>query len=265
MADYQFIQLEQTGRTALVTINRPHALNALNRQVLAELDRVLAGLASAPATGAVVITGAGNRSFVAGADIAEMRNMDPAEARRFSESGQQVFNRIEAFPKPVIAAVNGFCLGGGCELAISCHLRVAARSARFGQPEVKLGLLPGFGGTVRLSRLAGSGAAFELLLTGEMIAAEEALRLGLVNRVVEDAELMSVSLGLAETILANSPAAIRSCLEAVRRGAEIPLQEALALESALFGLCFANADAREGIQAFLEKRPARFSEGEGDQ
>jgi enoyl-CoA hydratase len=263
MAVETTVRIETQDRLAVVTIDRPSALNALNMQVLGELLAVLDRIESDPRVGAVILTGGGNRSFVAGADIAEMRGMDPAAARDFSGRGQHVCGRLEALSKPVIAAVNGFCLGGGCELALACHLRVAARSARFGQPEVKLGLIPGFGGTVRLARLVGRGAALELLLTGEMISAEEAWRIGLVNRLVEDQELLPACRALAAEILERSPAAVRSALEAVRRGSDMPQPEALAFEAALFGLSFASADAREGLEAFLEKRPPRFWGREG--
>ncbi len=263
MAEQPTVRTERDGRLAVVTIDRPSALNALNTQVLEELLAVLGEIESDSRVGAVILTGAGSRSFVAGADIAAMLGMDPLTARDFSRHGQRVCDRLETLSKPVIAAVNGFCLGGGCELALACHVRVAARSARFGQPEVKLGLIPGFGGTVRLARLVGRASALELLLTGEMIPAEEAWRIGLVNRVVEDQELLPTCRALAGRILEQSPVAVRYALEAVRRGAEMPQGEALALEAALFGLSFASADAREGLAAFLEKRPPRFARQEG--
>lgn len=259
MPEFETIKIEVAARVAVLTVDRPQALNALNSRVLSELDAGLAGMLADPGVGALVVTGAGPKSFVAGADISEMLDFDPAAARQFSRAGQRVMSALEQSPKPVIAAVNGFCLGGGCELAMSCHLRVAGRSARLGQPEVKLGLIPGFGGTVRLARLVGRAKALELILTGEMISADEALRIGLVNRVVEDAEVVVAALELAGSILSRSPAAVAAALETVRRGSDLAVEPALAWESTMFGLSFSTRDAREGMAAFLEKRPARFT------
>lgn len=249
-----------TDGVVTVTINRPAALNALSREMLAELATVVGELAGDPAARAVILTGAGERAFVAGADIAVMREMGPTAARELALLGQGVCRAIERCPKPVIAAVNGFALGGGCELALSCDIRLAADSARFGQPEVNLGIIPGFGGSQRLPRLIGRGRALELLLTGEMIDAREAWRLGLVNRVVPAAELLAEAQNLAEKIAAKGLVALRLCKEAVINGQELDLERACAYEADLFALTFATDDQREGMTAFLDKRPARFSD-----
>ncbi len=208
--------------------------------------------------GAVVLTGAGEKAFIAGADIKQLSYLDPVAAKEFSRRGQAVMKVIESFPKPVVAAVNGFCLGGGCEVALACHMRLAGKKARFGLPEVKLGLIPGYGGTQRLARLVGRGAALEMMLSGEMVSAQEAYRIGLVNRVFEDEVLVEEAFKLASSIISNSPSAVRYCLEAVNSGIQMPLSEALDMESTLFGLCFATEDSAEGISAFLEKRKPDF-------
>ncbi|GBC79172.1 Short-chain-enoyl-CoA hydratase [bacterium HR09] len=256
MADV--VLVEDRGRVRWLTINRPEKLNALNREVLAALERAFAEAVAESSVGAVVITGAAEKAFVAGADIAEFQGLSPAQAQALARRGQALFSTIEESPKPVIAAVNGFALGGGMELAMACHLRVAAENAKFGQPEVKLGLIPGYGGTQRLPRLVGKGRALELLLTGAMIDAATALSWGLVNRVVPQAELSASAQKLAEDILAVAPTAVTRCLEAVNVGLEGPLAEGLQMEAALFGLCAATEDFKEGVSAFLEKRPARF-------
>lgn len=256
MADV--VLVEDRGRVRWLTINRPEKLNALNREVLAALERAFAEAMAEPGVGAVVITGSGEKAFVAGADIAEFQGLSPAQAQALARRGQALFSTIEEAPKPVIAAVNGFALGGGMELAMACHLRVAAENAKFGQPEVKLGLIPGYGGTQRLPRLVGKGRALELLLTGAMIDAATALSWGLVNRVVPQAELAASAQKLAEDILAVAPTAVSRCLEAVNVGLESPLADGLQMEAALFGLCAATEDFKEGVSAFLEKRPARF-------
>ncbi|HUK12958.1 MAG TPA: enoyl-CoA hydratase-related protein [Thermoanaerobaculaceae bacterium] len=242
-----------------ITINRPAKLNALNVAVLDELEQAFAAVEAEPAVRAAVLTGAGEKAFVAGADIAEFQGLSAAAGQALARRGQELFAAIAALDKPVIAAVNGFALGGGCELAMACHLRVAASSAKFGQPEVKLGLIPGYGGTQRLPRLVGRARALELLLTGRPIDAATALQWGLVNRVVEPAELQSAAQALAEETLAVSPAAVARCLEAVETGLDLPLGRAEQMEAALFGLCFATDDLREGVAAFLEKRPPRFT------
>ncbi|MGC8916657.1 MAG: enoyl-CoA hydratase/isomerase family protein [Thermoanaerobaculum sp.] len=256
MADVLLV--EDRGRVRWLTINRPEKLNALNRDVLQALEEAFAEACAASHVGAVVITGGGEKAFVAGADIAEFQGMTPAEGQALAVRGQKLFSAMESAPKPVIAAVNGFALGGGMELAMACHLRVASEGAKFGQPEVKLGLIPGYGGTQRLPRLVGRGRALELLLTGKMIDATTALAWGLVNRVVPAGELREAAQSLAEEILAVAPTAVRWCLEAVRRGLDAPLSVGLAGEAAFFGLCAATEDFREGVTAFLEKRPPRF-------
>ena len=251
------LTVEVADRLAVVTINRPEVRNALSRQVLAELREVLAQLTGADAVGVVAFTGGGDKSFVAGADISQLRHYDLHTG--LDAEMQRTFDAIETFPKPTIAAVNGFALGGGCELAMACHLRVASDSARFGQPEVKLGIGPGYGGTVRLPRLVGRGRALELLLTGAMIDAQEAWRIGLVNRVVPADRVIAESTGLLRAILENGPLAVRACLELVDTGLDLGVDQALGLEAARFGLLSATADMREGTRAFLEKRKPQFT------
>lgn len=243
---------------ATITVNRPDKLNALNTAVITELGLAIDAAGRDAAVGAVILTGAGPRAFVAGADIGELSGQSPFEGKQRSLAGQAVFGRFEALRKPVVAAVNGFCLGGGCELAMACHLRLASESAKFGQPEVKLGIGPGYGGTVRLPRLVGRGRAIQLLLTGELIDAQEAWRIGLVNRVVPADRLLAESEALLRTILAQGPLAVQAVLEAVDAGSEMTSQDALLLEANHFGLLSSTQDMREGMQAFLEKRPARF-------
>jgi len=255
---YSTLLLHTRDGIATVTVNRPDKLNALNATVIGELGEVAETLRSDAAIRGVILTGAGPKAFVAGADISELAAQGPVEAKARALRGQAVFRRYEALRKPVIAAVNGFCLGGGCELAMACHIRLAAESARFGQPEVKLGLGPGYGGTVRLPRLVGRGRALELLLTGTMIDAQEAWRIGLVNRVVPGDQLLPEAEKLLGTILAQGPLAVAAVLEAVDAGLEMSQHEALVLEANHFGLLSSTADMREGIQAFLEKRTAAF-------
>ena len=255
---YATLLYDVVDRLARITINRPDKLNALNGAVIAELDRAIGEIARDPAVRGVVLTGAGAKAFVAGADIAEIAAQGPVDGKARALEGQRVFRRLERCGKPVVAAVNGFALGGGCELAMACHFRVAAEGARFGQPEVKLGIGPGYGGTVRLPRLVGRGRALELLLTGAMIDAQEAFRIGLVNRVVPADCLLPESEQLLTAILANGPLAIQACLEAVDTGLDLGLDEALLLEANLFGLLSGTADMREGTAAFLAKRPPRF-------
>jgi enoyl-CoA hydratase len=246
-------------RIATITLNRPDKLNALNRVTITELGEAMVEARADPSVGAIILTGAG-RAFAAGADISELHGLSAVEAQELSGRGQTVFRLIETSPKPVIAAVNGFALGGGCELTLACHIRIAgADGARFGQPEVKLGLLPGYGGTQRLPRLVGAGRAMHLLLTGETVRADEALRIGLVTQVVPDAELQSAARKLAEAILANGPLALALTIDAVHRGMGMSLENGLTLETAYFGTLAASADASEGTKAFLEKRPAHFA------
>ena len=255
---YELLTYQVADRIATLTVNRPDKLNALNDATMAELGRAIDEARSDQAVGGIILTGAG-RAFVAGADIAELRAKNATAVYALARRGQEVFRRFETSPKPVIAAVNGFALGGGCELAMSCHLRIASESAKFGQPEVKLGITPGYGGTQRLTRLIGRGRALQLLLTGEMIDAAEAHRLGLVNRVVPtgDAAVEEARRMLAQ-MLANGPLALAQCIETVNRGADISLEEALALEAAAFGMLASTEDMREGTSAFLEKRAANF-------
>jgi enoyl-CoA hydratase len=255
---YRNLQLEKRDGVAVVTVSRPKKLNALNSQTLAELDAVFAALASDPEVKGVIVTGAGEKAFVAGADISELAGLDAGAGRAMSERGQRVFDRIEWLGEPVVAAVNGFALGGGCELALACHVRVASETASLGTPEVKLGLICGYGGTQRLPRLVGRGPALEILLTGERVKAPEALRLGLVNRVVPPDQLLTEAEALVRTMIANGPLALRATLEAVHGGLDRPLGEAQAGEAQLFGELCATADAAEGTAAFLEKRAPRF-------
>lgn len=255
---YQNLLYEKRDRIAYVTINRPDKLNALNAATMRELQDVFTSIARDDEVGVVILTGAGEKAFVAGADINELAVQGPIEGKQTAEYGQNVLRLIENLGKPVIAAINGYALGGGCELALACTLRVAAENARLGQPEVKLGIIPGYGGTQRLPRLVGKGIALELLLTGEMISAEEAHRIGLVNHVTRREDVIPTAEKIARQILANAPLAVRFCLEAVTAGLEMPLDEALQLEATLFGLSTTTEDMREGTRAFLEKRPAHF-------
>jgi len=256
---FELLDIERDAAVAVVTLNRPKALNALNRQLLTELSAVLAQLGAADDVRVVVLTGAGERAFVAGADISELAALDAESARRFAEAGQALFRALETLGKPSIASVNGFALGGGCELAMACTLRIASDQAQFGQPEVDLGTLPGFGGTQRLPRLVGRGRALALLLSGERIGAAEAERIGLVNRVVPAADLRAESMALAHLLAGKPPVAIRYILKAVHDGGDLTLDRAQALEASLFGLAAATADMKEGTSAFLEKRKAAFS------
>lgn len=254
---YETLLCETRDGVANVTLNRPEKLNALNQKVFQELSDCFAAIEHDEAVRAVIITGAGERAFAAGADLKEFSKLDAIAGEAASRRGQEVFNRIENLRKPVIAAVRGYALGGGCELALACTLRVAAESAVFGQPEVKVGLIPGYGGSQRLPRLVGKGRALEMILTGEPVAAQEAFRIGLVNSVVPDSDLMSAAERLARKIMLQAPVAVGLVLEAVQRGMEAANGEML--ETALFGLCCATQDMKEGVQAFLEKRPPRFA------
>jgi enoyl-CoA hydratase len=255
---YATLLLEIRDAVAFVTVNRPEKLNALNAAVIAELGDVAERIGKDPAIRGMILTGAGPKAFVAGADIGEIAAQGPVDGKARALEGQRVFRKLEQCGKPVIAAVNGFALGGGCELAMACHLRVASEQARFGQPEVKLGIGPGYGGTVRLPRLVGKGRALELLLTGQMIDAQEAYRIGLVNRVVPADRLMSESEQILRSILENGPLAVQACLEAVDTGLDVGVDEALLLEANLFGLLSGTADMREGTAAFVAKRTPAF-------
>ena len=250
--------LERAGAIATVTINRPKVLNALNTQTLDELRRVVLDLKQDDAVRVVILTGAGEKAFVAGADINELAVQTPVTGREHALSGQHVFDLLENLGKPVIAAINGFALGGGCELAMACTLRLAADTARLGQPEISLGLIPGYAGTQRLPRLVGKGKAMELILTGAPIAADEAQRIGLVNRVVPAAELMKAAKELAAQLAKSAPIAMRYIINAVNKGVEMPFAEACQYEATLFGLVASTEDMREGTRAFLEKRKPDF-------
>ena len=256
MSDCLTIQREE--RAAVLTINRPQQLNALNKEVFDALDDWFRSAADDPGLGGVIVTGAGEKAFVAGADIREFADFAPEQALALSRRGQAVFARIERFPRPVIAAVNGFALGGGCELALACHIRIASTKARFGTPEVTLGVIPGYGATQRLPRLVGKGRALEILLTGRHVPAEEALRIGLANAVAEPAELLSAARAMLDSMLDKGPLALQAALAVVNTGLDLPLGEALEVEARAFGRLFGTADLREGTRAFLEKRKAAF-------
>jgi enoyl-CoA hydratase len=255
---YTFLTLDVADRIATLTVNRPDKLNALNDATIRELGEAIEELRGRDDVGGVILTGAG-RAFVAGADIAELAAQTPVEGKARALLGQEIFRRFETSPKPTIAAVNGFALGGGCELAMACHVRIASEQAKFGQPEAKLGVGPGYGGTQRLPRLVGRGRALQLLLTGEMIDAQEAYRIGLANRVVPAAELLPTARAMMAAMLANGPHALAVCIEAVNFGMESSLEDGLNLEANHFGLLSSTADMREGTQAFLEKRAAAFA------
>ena len=243
---------------ARLTINRPEKLNALDRQTMREIDAVVGRARDDAQVGVLLVCGAGEKAFVAGADIKAMANQSAMESLGMTTLGQRVARQIELLAKPVIAAVNGFAFGGGCELALACHMRLASENAVLGLPEVSLGIIPGYGGTQRLPRLVGPGRALELILSGRRIKAEEAERIGLVNRVVPREQLLDEALRLAQSILKNGPLAVTAALEAVRRGLELPLEAGLRLESGLFGILAASEDMHEGLKAFLEKRPPSF-------
>jgi enoyl-CoA hydratase len=255
---YQNLLVETRENVTFVTINRPDKLNALNDRTVEELDAAFTAIGIDPVTRGVILTGAGEKAFVAGADIAELATQSPVDGRERSLRGQRVLDRIERLGKPVVAAVNGFALGGGCELAMACHVRVASENAKLGTPEVKLGIMCGYAGTQRLPRLVGKGRALEMLLTGEMVDAAEALRIGLVNRVVPREKLLAEAEGLLRKMLANGPVSLRFTLDAVTDGLEMGFDEAQRNEATLFGLICTTEDMKEGTRAFLEKRPARF-------
>ena len=255
---YENILYEVRDVIAYVTFNRPKVLNALNHATLAELRQALEAARDDSAVRVLIVTGAGEKAFVAGADISELARMNPVSGQATSLFGQSVIRNFETMGKPSIAAINGFCLGGGCELALACSMRVASKTARIGQPEVKLGIMPGYGGSQRLPRLVGKGLAHEMILSGEMISADEALRIGLVNHVTEPGDLISTCEAIARKIIEKGPLAVRYCMEAIERGMEMPQEEGLFLEATLFGLCASTDDMREGTTAFLEKRPPVF-------
>jgi enoyl-CoA hydratase len=257
--DSRTVKLErEDDGIAIITVNRPDKLNALNADTIQALGGVLREVHGDAAIRAVVLTGAGEKAFVAGADIAELSKMGPVDGVQVSRAGQVVFRMLERMPQPVIAAVNGFALGGGLELAMACHIRIASSRAKFGLPEAKLGIIPGYGGTVRLPRLVGRGRALELILTGDMIDAAEAFRIGLVNRVEEPEALLDAARAMARKMIANGPVALALAIEAVDHGMTVTIDEAQVLESNLFGLLASTEDMREGMQAFLEKRKAEF-------
>jgi enoyl-CoA hydratase len=255
---YENLIYEKKDGIAWITFNRPNVLNALNRKTIEELHAILTDARDDAAVRVLILTGSGERAFVAGADINELARQTPVGGKEFSLYGQSVFHLLDRIGKPSICAINGFALGGGCELALSCSIRLASNSARLGQPEVKLGIVPGYGGSQRLARLCGKGMAHELCLTGEMISAEEAQRIGLVNHIYEPTELLPAAEAMAKKIIEKAPLAVKYCMEAIERGVEMPQEEGLFLEATLFGVCCATEDMREGTKAFLEKRPANF-------
>ena len=258
---YENILYEKRDGIAFITFNRPKVLNALNRKTVEELRDALIDARDDVSVRVLILTGAGEKSFVAGADISELAQRTAVDGKDFALFGQGVVHLLETMGKPSICAINGFALGGGCEVAMCCSIRLASKNAKIGQPEVKLGIIPGYGGTQRLARLCGKGVAHELCLSGEMIGAEEALRIGLVNHVYEPAELLPAAEALAKKIIANAPLAVKYTMEAIERGVEMPQEEGLFLEASLFGLTCASEDMREGTKAFLEKRAASFKGG----
>jgi len=255
---YENLLYEKKDGIAYITFNRPKVLNALNRQTIEEFRSVLLDARDDAAVRVLILTGSGEKAFVAGADINELAQQSPVNGKEFSIYGQGVFHLLETMGKPSICAINGFALGGGCELALSCTIRLASKTAKLGQPEVKLGIIPGYGGSQRMARLCGKGVAHELCLTGEMITSEEAMRIGLVNHIYEAGELLPAAEAMAKKIIEKAPLAVKYCMEAIERGVEMPQEEGLFLEATLFGLCCATEDMREGTRAFLEKRSAAF-------
>jgi len=255
---FENLLFEKKGAIAYITVNRPKVLNALNSATMSELHRAFTSVRDDEEVRVAILTGAGEKAFIAGADIGELAKQDAVAGKEYAQRGQAVLDLIENLGKPVIACINGFALGGGCEVAMACTLRIASETAKLGQPEVKLGIIPGYGGTQRLPRLVGKGVANQILLTGEMISAQDALQIGLVNEVVPAAELVARAEAIAQKIIANAPLAIRYCLEAVNKGMEMTLNEGLFLEASLFGVCCATEDKAEGTKAFLEKRTAEF-------
>jgi enoyl-CoA hydratase len=259
MVEYKNLLIEKDGKIVVISINRPRELNALNEDTVLELDKAFLDIQADNSISAVILTGSGEKAFVAGADITEMVAMASVEARNWSRLGQQVFSKIEKFPKPVIAAINGFALGGGCELAMSCDIRVAAENAKFGQPEVNLGIIPGFAGTQRLSRLVGKGRAKLLIYTGDVIDVKEAYRIGLVDMVVPSEELLSSSKKLAQKITSKAQVAVNQAKIVINTGLDMDMESANVLEAEMFALCFSTLDQTEGMQAFKEKRKPIFT------
>lgn len=252
------IKYEKRGNIAYITVARPKVLNALNMATMGELACVFTGVKNDAEIRVVILTGEGEKAFIAGADINELATQSGVQGKEYASRGQAVLDLIENCGKPVIACINGFALGGGCEVAMACTMRIASENAKLGQPEVKLGIIPGYGGTQRLPRLVGKGLAQQILLTGEIISAQEALRIGLVNEVVAAAELLPRAEAIAAKIIANAPLAVQYVIEAVNKGMEMTLQEGLFLEASLFGVCCGTEDKNEGTKAFLEKRAADF-------
>jgi enoyl-CoA hydratase/carnithine racemase len=252
------ILFEKKNSVAYVTVNRPKVLNALNMATMEELRAAFHGIKNDAGVRVVILTGAGGKAFIAGADIGELAQHDAVSGKEYTQRGQSVLNLIENLGKPVIACINGFALGGGCEIAMACTMRLASESAKLGQPEVKLGIIPGYGGTQRLPRLVGKGIAMQLVLTGEMISAQEAHRIGLVNEVTASADLIARAEAIAQTIIANAPLAVQYAMEAVNKGMEMTLAEGLYVEATLFGVSCATEDKKEGTTAFFEKRAAQF-------
>jgi len=253
------VRTENKDGVLIITIDRPKVLNALNAQTVAEIGEAFDAARDDASVKCVILTGGGEKAFVAGADINELAQMTPVTGKATAEKGQKIFRAIERFPKPVIAAVNGFALGGGCELALACHIRIASEKAQLGLPEVTLGIIPGYGGTQRMARLLGKGKALELILTGDRIKADEAERIGLVNKVVPADQLMTVAEEMARTIAKRGPLAVRAAIEAVMSGSDMPFEEGQFLEATLFGLLASTQDMKEGMAAFLEKRAAEFT------
>ena len=255
---YENLLYEKRDGIGFITFNRPKVLNALNHKTMEELRDILIAAREDAAVRVLILTGAGEKSFVAGADIAELAVQTPVSGKDTAGFGQGVLQLLETIGKPSIAAINGFALGGGCEVALACSIRLASKTAKLGQPEVKLGIMTGYGGSQRLTRLCGKGVAYEICLTGEMFPAEEALRMGLVNHVYEPADLLPAAEALAKKIIANAPLSVKFTMEAIERGTQMPLAEGQYLETTLFGVLAATEDMREGTRAFLEKRPAQF-------
>ncbi len=256
--NYENILIEKKNSIAYVTVNRPKVLNALNMATMEELRGAFTDIKSDASIRVAILTGSGEKAFIAGADIGELAKHDAVSGKEYTHKGQSVLDLIENLGKPVIACINGFALGGGCEIAMACTFRLASENAKLGQPEVKLGIMPGYGGTQRLPRLVGKGVALQILLAGEMITAQEAHRIGLVNEVVAAADLIPRAEAIAQKIIANAPLAVQYAMEAVNKGMEMTLAEGLYLEATLFGVCCATEDKKEGTAAFLEKRPAQF-------
>lgn len=256
---YENLILEKKDGVATLTVNRPKVLNALNDATVGELGEAFRDINEDASVGAAIITGAGDRSFISGADINELTTKTPVEGRDSILRGQGILNYIESMCKPVIAAINGFCLGGGMEIAMACHIRLASRKAKLGQPEVKLGLIPGFGGTQRLPRLVGKGRAMEIILTGDMLSADEAMAMGSVNRVYEPDELLPAAVKMAQTICSRGPLAVRYSIESINRGLNMSLEDGINYEAGMMGVLLASNDKNEGTRAFLEKRDPKFT------